>query len=53
MLRNLKQEEVRAMFEIPECVTIAGQMAQYLSGKCVAEGTLGNSPHKFAGDRPT
>jgi formamidopyrimidine-DNA glycosylase len=35
------------MFEIPECVTISGQMAEHLSGKCIAEGTLGNSPHKF------
>ena len=35
------------MFEIPECVTIAGQMADHLSGKRIHQGTLGNSPHKF------
>ncbi|HOI70015.1 MAG TPA: DNA-formamidopyrimidine glycosylase family protein [Methanothrix sp.] len=35
------------MFEIPEYVTLARQMAESLSGKRVAEGTLGNSPHKF------
>jgi formamidopyrimidine-DNA glycosylase len=35
------------MFEIPECVTIAHQMAKYLSGRRIAKGTLGNSPHKF------
>ncbi len=35
------------MFEIPEYVTLARQMAESLSGKRIAEGTLGNSPHKF------
>ncbi len=35
------------MFEIAECITIAGQMAEYIAGKTVATGTLGNSPHKF------
>lgn len=35
------------MFEIPECVTIAHQMAEHLSGKRIVKGTLGNSPHKF------
>jgi formamidopyrimidine-DNA glycosylase len=35
------------MFELPECVTIARQMADSLTGKCIAKGTLGNSPHKF------
>jgi formamidopyrimidine-DNA glycosylase len=35
------------MFEIPEYVTLARQMAKSLSGKRIAKGTLGNSPHKF------
>jgi formamidopyrimidine-DNA glycosylase len=35
------------MFEIPEYVTLARQMAESLSGKRIARGTLGNSPHKF------
>ncbi len=35
------------MFEIPEYVTIARQMAESISGKRIAEGNLGNSPHKF------
>jgi formamidopyrimidine-DNA glycosylase len=35
------------MFEIPEYVTLARQMAERLSGKRIATGTLGNSPHKF------
>lgn len=35
------------MFEIPEYITLAGQMAESLSGKRIAKGTLGNSPHKF------
>ena len=35
------------MFEIAECVTIAGQMAEHLSGKHIIQGTLGTSPHKF------
>ncbi|HUI31566.1 MAG TPA: DNA-formamidopyrimidine glycosylase family protein [Candidatus Acidoferrales bacterium] len=35
------------MFEIPEYVTIAGQMAKSLTGKHIAGGSLGNSPHKF------
>jgi len=35
------------MFEIPECITIARQMAEHLAGKRVLKGTLGNSPHKF------
>ncbi len=35
------------MFEIPEYLTIATQMAACLPGKRVAAGTLGNSPHKF------
>ncbi len=35
------------MFEIPEYVTIARQMAESLAGKRIAEGSLGNSPHKF------
>ncbi len=35
------------MFEIPEYVTLSRQMAESLSGKRIANGTLGNSPHKF------
>jgi formamidopyrimidine-DNA glycosylase len=35
------------MFEIPEYVTIAGQMARSLTGKRIAGGSLGNSAHKF------
>jgi len=35
------------MFEIPEYVTIARQMTESISGKRIAEGNLGNSPHKF------
>lgn len=35
------------MFELPECVTLARQMSLTLAGKSIAEGTLGNSPHKF------
>ena len=35
------------MFEIPEYVTLARQMARSLSSKQIAKGTLGNSPHKF------
>ena len=35
------------MFEIPEYVTLARQMGESLSGKRIANGTLGNSPHKF------
>ena len=35
------------MFELPELTTIARQMAEAIEGKAVAEGRLGNSPHKF------
>lgn len=35
------------MFEIPEYVILARQMAESISGKRIAHGTLGNSPHKF------
>lgn len=35
------------MFEIPEYVTLARQMAESLSGKRIVNGSLGNSPHKF------
>ncbi len=35
------------MFEIPELVTLARQINQTLSGKIIARGQLGNSPHKF------
>ncbi len=35
------------MFELPELTTIAGQMANSVEGKSIAEGRLGNVPHKF------
>jgi len=35
------------MFELPEYVTLARQMAERLAGRRIADGTLGNSPHKF------
>jgi len=35
------------MFELPEYVTLAGQMNEALQGKTIRRGQLGNSPHKF------
>ncbi len=35
------------MFELPEYITLAGQMNKSIKGKSVRAGTLGNSPHKF------
>ena len=35
------------MFEIPEYTTIAQQMNEILLGRRIANGDLGNSPHKF------
>jgi formamidopyrimidine-DNA glycosylase len=35
------------MFELPEYVNFAKQINTTLSGKRIAEGRLGNSPHKF------
>lgn len=35
------------MFELPELLNLASQINRHLSGKTVAEGCLGNSPHKF------
>ncbi|OGO29827.1 MAG: hypothetical protein A2Z16_13075 [Chloroflexi bacterium RBG_16_54_18] len=35
------------MFELPEYLTLAGQMNETLIGKTVRKGSLGNSPHKF------
>jgi formamidopyrimidine-DNA glycosylase len=35
------------MFELPEYLTLAGQINDTLTGKTVREGNLGNSPHKF------
>lgn len=35
------------MFELPEFVTLAGQMNGTLQGKVIQRGQLGNSPHKF------
>ena len=36
------------MIELPEAVTIAGQINAALSGKRIVEGNRGTSPHKFA-----
>jgi formamidopyrimidine-DNA glycosylase len=36
------------MIELPETVVIAEQMNQTLTGKRIAEGNRGNTPHKFA-----
>lgn len=36
------------MIELPEAATIARQMNETLNGVRIAEGTRGNSPHKFA-----
>jgi formamidopyrimidine-DNA glycosylase len=35
------------MFELPECITLAGQMNATIKGKRIISGNLGNSPHKF------
>jgi len=35
------------MFELPEYLTLAGQMNETLTRKTVHKGSLGNSPHKF------
>ena len=35
------------MFELPELVTLSNQINETLGGKIIAEGQLGNSPHKF------
>ena len=35
------------MFELPEYITLARQLADTVTGKQVKEGHLGNSPHKF------
>lgn len=35
------------MFELPEYLTLAGQINKTLAGKTVRGGSLGNSPHKF------
>jgi predicted PolB exonuclease-like 3'-5' exonuclease len=35
------------MFELPEMITLAGQMNEALKGKTILRGQLGNSPHKF------
>ncbi len=36
-----------SVFELPECVTLAGQMNRAIRGRTVKRGQLGNSPHKF------
>jgi formamidopyrimidine-DNA glycosylase len=35
------------LFELPEFITLAKQANETLEGKIIAEGRLGNSPHKF------
>jgi len=35
------------MFELPEFVTLSRQMNEALTGKTIAQGSLGNVPHKF------
>jgi formamidopyrimidine-DNA glycosylase len=35
------------MFELPEFVTLAGQINETLAGKVIKKGSLGNAPHKF------
>ena len=35
------------MFELPEFITLAGQMNDVLKGKTIQRGQLGNSPQKF------
>ena len=35
------------MFELPEYVTLAGQIRETLNGKTIHKGNLGNKPHKF------
>lgn len=35
------------MFELPEFVTLAGQINATLTGKIIQQGSLGNSPHQF------
>ena len=35
------------MFELPEFITLAGQMNDTLTGKVIHSGQLGNTPHKF------
>jgi len=35
------------MFEIPEYITLASQMAKSIAGKRIIDGDLGSSPHKF------
>jgi len=35
------------VFELPECVTLVGQMNSSMRSKVIRKGVLGNSPHKF------
>ena len=35
------------MFELPEFVTLAGQINETITGKVIQKGSLGNSPHRF------
>jgi formamidopyrimidine-DNA glycosylase len=37
----------KAVFELPEYLTLGRQMRQSIAGKRIREGSLGNSPHKF------
>ncbi|MCB5268764.1 MAG: DNA-formamidopyrimidine glycosylase family protein [Candidatus Cloacimonadaceae bacterium] len=36
------------MFELPEAMVLTRQMNEHLCGKVIEDGSLGNSPHKFA-----
>jgi formamidopyrimidine-DNA glycosylase len=42
-----RKQEVREMIELPEALTIAGQMNHELKGKRIESGNQGNSTHKF------
>lgn len=35
------------MFELPEYITLAGQINESITGKTIQNGQLGNSPHKY------
>jgi formamidopyrimidine-DNA glycosylase len=35
------------MFELPEIITLAGQVTETLRGRKIKKGQLGNTPHKF------
>ncbi len=35
------------MFELPEYMTLARQMNETIKGRCIKQGSLGNTPHRF------